>query len=98
MTIVKMVEQLRDIGVDITMESYPYTAGMTNIASGIFMGDLQTVQSKFPNVKMPEAMQWLDSGAIPALPAAFLLLGYSACPLAAAKLPTENLGEDYTYR
>ena len=29
---------LQDVGLDVTMEAYPYTAGMTNIASQLFMG------------------------------------------------------------
>jgi N-acyl-D-glutamate deacylase len=61
-TIVGMARKLREVGVDITMEAYPYTAGMTNIDSQIFEGELATVQSKFPNVQMPQAMQWLDTG------------------------------------
>ena len=61
-TILGMARKLREVGVDITFEAYPYTAGMTNIDSQIFEGDMATIQSKFPNVKMPQAMQWLETG------------------------------------
>ena len=40
---------LQDVGLDVTMEAYPYTAGMTNIASQLFMG-----------VRAHPADSWID--------------------------------------
>jgi hypothetical protein len=57
-----MAKSLAAAGVDITMEAYPYTAGMTNIASNVYAGDLAKVQSYFAPSKVPECLQWLETG------------------------------------